>query len=67
MCIRDRWMTGLPIVLTVAAVLPFWGSGFANMVLLNKEQQAINRVYLDYGNAHLLLTCLLYTSPSPRD
>ena len=51
------WMTGLPIVLTVAAVLPFWGSGFANMVLLNKEQQAINRVYLDYGNAHLLLTC----------
>ena len=53
------WMTGLPIVLTVAAVLPFWGSGFANMVLLNKEQQAINRVYLDYGNAHLLLTVLV--------
>ena len=52
-------MTGLPIVLTVAAVLPFWGSGFVNMVLLNKEQQAINRVYLDYGNAHLLLTVLV--------
>lgn len=53
------WMTGLPIVLTVVVLLPFWGSGFANMVLLNKEQQAINRVYLDYGNAHLLLTVLV--------
>lgn len=53
------WMTGFPVVLTVAAVLPFWGSGFANMVLLNREQQAINRVYLDYGNAHLLLTVLV--------
>lgn len=52
-------MTGFPVVLTVAAVLPFWGSGFANMVLLNREQQAINRVYLDYGNAHLLLTVLV--------
>ncbi len=53
------WMTGFPVVLTVAAVLPFWGSGFVNMVLLNREQQAINRVYLDYGNAHLLLTVLV--------
>lgn len=53
------WMTGLPIVLTVVVLLPFWGSGFVNMVLLNKEQQAINRVYLDYGNAHLLLTVLV--------
>lgn len=52
-------MTGIPIALTVAAVLPFWGSGFVNMVLLNKEQQAVNRVYLNYGNAHLLLTVLV--------
>ena len=52
-------MTGIPVVLTVAAVLPFWGSGFVNMVLLNKEQEAVNRVYLDYGNAHLLLTVLV--------
>lgn len=52
-------MTGIPVALTVAAVLPFWGSGFVNMVLLNKEQQAVNRVYLDYGNAHLLLTVLV--------
>ncbi len=52
-------MTGIPVVLTVAAVLPFWGSGFVNMVLLNREQQAVNRVYLDYGNAHLLLTVLV--------
>ena len=53
------YMTGLPIVLTVAVVLPFWGSGFANMVLLNREQQAVSKVYLDYGSAHLLLTVLV--------
>lgn len=52
------FMTGLPILFTILAILPFWGTGFANMVLFNKEQQAINMVYLDYGNAHLLLTIL---------
>lgn len=52
------FMTGLPILFTIAAILPFWGSGFFNMVLFNREQQAINMVYLDYGNAHLLLTVL---------
>lgn len=52
-------MTGLPIVLTVAVVLPFWGSGFAHMVLFNREQQAVSRVYLNYGSAHLLLTVLV--------
>lgn len=51
-------MTGLPILFTIVAILPFWGTGFFNMVLFNKEQQAINMVYLDYGNAHLLLTVL---------
>lgn len=56
---RAIWMTGLPVVLTVAVVLPFWGSGFANMVLLNREQQAIGRVYLNYGSAHLLLAVLV--------
>lgn len=35
------------------------GSGFVNMVLLNKEQQAIGRVYFDYGSAHLLLAVLI--------
>lgn len=53
------FMTGLPILLTIAAVLPFWGSGFVNMVLFNKEQQAIDVVYLNYGNAHLLLSVLI--------
>ncbi len=51
-------MTGLPILFSIVAILPFWGTGFVNMVLLNKEQQAINMVYLDYGSAHLLLTVL---------
>lgn len=51
-------MTGLPILFTAVAALPFWGTGFVNMVLFNKEQQAINMVYLDYGSAHLLLTVL---------
>ncbi|MCM1386914.1 MAG: hypothetical protein NC231_06280 [Bacillus sp. (in: Bacteria)] len=52
-------MTGLPILATVAIVLPFWGSGFANMVLFNKEQSAIDNVYIDYGSARLLLSVLL--------
>lgn len=51
-------MTGLPLLFTIAAALPFWGTGFVNMVLFNREQQAISMVYLDYGNAHLLLTVL---------
>lgn len=52
-------MMGLPVLATVAVVLPFWGSGFINMVVFNKEQQAIDSVYLDYGNAHLLLSVLV--------
>lgn len=52
-------MMGLPVIATVAIALPFWGSGFVNMVLFNKEQQTIDRVYLDYGNAHLLLSVLV--------
>lgn len=52
-------MTGLPILLTVLIVAPFWGSGFVNMVLFNKEQSAIDNVYIDYGGAHLLLCVLV--------
>lgn len=52
-------MTGLPILFTVLLVAPFWGSGFINMVLLNKEQSAIDNVYIDYGSAHLLLCVLV--------
>ena len=52
-------LTGLPVLATVMIVLPFWGSGFANMVLFNKEQSAIGNVYLDYGNARLLLSVLV--------
>lgn len=58
-CWKAIYMMGLPVLATVAVVLPFWGSGFENMVLLNKEQQAIDNVYLDYGKAHLLLSVLL--------
>lgn len=53
------YMTGLPVLLTIAVVLPFWGSGFSNMVLFNREQQVIDNVYLNYGNAHLLLSVLV--------
>lgn len=52
-------MTGFPILFTFALVAPFWGSGFVNMVLLNKEQSAIDNVYIDYGSAHLLLCVLV--------
>ena len=52
-------MTGLPILFTALIVAPFWGSGFVNMVLFNKEQSAIDNVYIDYGRAHLLLCVLV--------
>lgn len=52
-------MTGLPILFTAMIVTPFWGSGFVNMVLFNKEQRAIDNVYIDYGSAHLLLCVLV--------
>lgn len=52
-------MTGLPVVFTALVMVPFWGSGFVNMVLFNKEQNAIDNVYIDYGSAHLLLCVLV--------
>ncbi len=52
-------LTGLPVLFTAAAVAPFWGSGFANMVLFNREQNMIGDVYIDYGSAHLLLCVLV--------
>lgn len=52
-------LSGLPVLATVMIVLPFWGSGFTNMVLFNKEQSAIGNVYIDYGNARLLLSVLV--------
>ena len=52
-------MTVLPVLLTAVIILPFWGSGFANMVLFNKEQSAIDNVYLEYGSARLLLSILV--------
>ena len=51
-------MTGLPVLFTAMIAAPFWGSGFVNMVLFNKEQSAIDNVYIEYGSAHLLL-CIL--------
>lgn len=52
-------MTGLPMLLSGMIAAPFWGSGFINMVILNKEQSAIDNVYIEYGNAHLLLCVLV--------
>ena len=52
-------MTGLPVVLTAMITAPFWGSGFVSMVLFNREQRAIDNVYIEYGSAHLLLCVLV--------
>ena len=52
-------MTGLPVLFTALLVTPFWGSGFVNMVLFNKEQSVIDNVYIEYGSAHLLLCVLV--------
>lgn len=58
-CKKAVLLTGLPVLATIVLVLPFWGSGFANMVLFNKEQSAIGNVYIDYGSAKLLLSVLV--------
>ncbi len=58
-CRKAMVLTGLPLLATIALVLPFWGSGFMNIVLFNKEQNAIDNVYIDYGSAKLLLSVLL--------
>lgn len=52
-------MIAVPVMLTALIVAPFWGSGFIHMVLLNKEQSAIDNVYIPYGSAHLLLSVLV--------
>lgn len=52
-------LTGVPVLVTIAIVLPFWGSGFINMVLFNKEQNVIGNMYIDYGSAKLLLPVLV--------
>lgn len=52
-------LTGVPVLATIAIVMPFWGSGFINMVLFNKEQSAIGNVYIDYGSVKLLLPVLV--------
>lgn len=49
-------LTAIPALLTVLIIVPFWGSGFSGMVLFNKEQSAIDNVYLEYGSSHLLLS-----------
>lgn len=56
---RAFLLSGIPLLATIAIVFPFWGSGFMNMVLFNKEQNVIDNVYLDYGSAKLLLSILL--------
>lgn len=58
-CTKAIVMTVIPVLLTAVIVLPFWGSGFTNMVLFNKEQSAIDNVYIEYGSAHLLLSVLV--------
>lgn len=58
-CKKAIIMTGVPVLLTAVIVAPFWGSGFANMVLFNKEQSVIDNVYIEYGSAHLLLSVLV--------
>ena len=49
-------------------VLPFLQEGFMSVTPLNKlENRAIRVFFLNGGDNHASCTCLLYTSPSPRD
>lgn len=58
-CGKAIVMTVIPVLLTAVIAAPFWGNGFVNMVLLNKEQSVIDNVYIEYGSAHLLLSVLV--------
>lgn len=49
---------GIVIVVTALIVCPFWGDGFLNYVIMNKEQSVITRVFLNYDSIRLFIPIL---------
>lgn len=49
----------ISMVVVILSCVGFWGSGFFNTVLLNKEQFALTIVRLDYGAVSLLIPILV--------
>ena len=57
---RDGWLravvlTLLPCVLVVLVIIPFWGEGFLNNVLLNSEQAVLTRITFDFPNVRIYI------------
>lgn len=40
-------LTALPMLIVALCIIPFWGDGFLNNVLLNNEQSVLAKVYID--------------------
>lgn len=57
------FLTEISVILSMT-IMPFWGEGFIQTVLFNKEQASILDVILNYGSAQLLIVvlveCVLY-------
>ena len=52
---RDGWaravfLTAVPCVLVILCILPFWGEGFLDNVLMNSEQGVLTKITLDFLN-----------------
>ena len=62
--VMGEWMNYLPATANVDATLPH-NALFANLVLIGYSTILLLYVYVT--NRRLTMSCLLYTSPSPRD
>ncbi len=49
---------GITAFLTTLLVAPFWGEGFWNYVIMNKEQSVITKIFLDYDTTKLFIPIL---------
>lgn len=60
---RDGWGKAflykfVTIGLVIACILPFWGQGFLNNVLLNNEQSILTKITVDYANIKIYIPIL---------
>lgn len=49
----------ISLAVIIILVAPFWGAGFVNTVLLNKEQASVLTVSLDYGSTQIIIPVIV--------
>lgn len=50
---------GIALLTAAIFIVPFWGTGFINCVIMNPEQAALTVVFMDYGIIKLYLPILV--------